>query len=134
VLLPGGSANLGGMSTDPGGDPAQSSVDLSTVSGVSAAGAMGSARENHTATLFSGGPLSSKVLITGGDTGNSAKPTVLSSAELFDPATNKFSATASMVTARRYHTATLLLNGEVLIVGGESSGGALLDSTELYLP
>ncbi len=134
VLLDGGADSIGGTSTSPGGDPAQSSADVSTVSATSATAAMGAARENQTATLFTAGPLMDQVLIAGGDTGNSATPTVLSKVELFDPGSNDFSPTASMTTARRYHTATLLLDGEVLIVGGESTGGALLDSTELYVP
>jgi hypothetical protein len=95
---------------------------------------MAAARENHTATLFSGGPLAHKVLIAGGDSGNSSTPIVLSSTELFDPTSNNFSPSAPMITARRYHTATLLLNGRVLIAGGESTGGMLLDTTELFMP
>jgi hypothetical protein len=134
VLLDGGAATIGGIIIQPGGDPAQASADVSTVSAVSAAEDMGSARENQSTTLFTGGGLAGKALIAGGDTGNSATPAVLSSAELFDPSSKTFSPTASMTTPRRYHTATLLLNGEVLIVGGETTGGVLLDSTELYVP
>jgi hypothetical protein len=44
-----------------------------------------------------------------------------------------FTATGSMVTARLFHTATLLINGRVLITGG-GYGGYPLATTEVYDP
>jgi len=44
-----------------------------------------------------------------------------------------FANTGSLATARRYHTATLLPNGKVLVAGGVNSGNALV-SAELYDP
>jgi len=77
-------------------------------------GSMTAPRVGHTATLLSNG----KVLLTGGAT--DASETALSSAELYDPAAGTFTATAGpMTTARVSHTATLLQNGKVLIVGGD---------------
>jgi hypothetical protein len=61
----------------------------------------------------------------------------LSSAELFNPTTQKFTQLASMTAARAGHTATLLSNGQVLIAGGVvcSAGScAELASTEIYDP
>ena len=55
---------------------------------------------------------------------------ILSSAELYDPTTGKFSKTGSMTTARALQTATLLLDGRVLITGGDTTGL----SAELYQP
>ena len=43
-------------------------------------------------------------------------------------------ATGSLAAARRYHTATLLLDGKVLVVGGEAAGSIYLSSAELYDP
>jgi hypothetical protein len=134
LLLDGGAVNIGGTSNQPGGVPALDSADVASGPSTQGAGAMSVARENQTATLITSGLLAGKVLIAGGDSGNSATPAILSSAELFDPALTRFTPTASMGTARRYHSATLLLNGQVLIVGGETSASALLDTTELYSP
>ncbi len=52
------------------------------------------------------------------------------SPELYDPATGTWSVTGTLNTARSSHTATLLPNGKVLIVGGYSSGQTA--SAELY--
>jgi len=55
----------------------------------------------------------------------------LTSAELYDPKTGKFSPTGSMETVRNSPTATLLLDGRVLVAGGDSPEGL---SAELYQP
>jgi len=93
--------------------------------GFSAAAPMITGRFLHTATLLPSG----KVLVTGGTDGANA----LSSAELYDPALNTWSATGSLSPARYGHTATLLLSGKVLVTGG-TSGGNYLSSAELYDP
>ncbi len=71
------------------------------------------------------------VLLAGGQ-GNGQF--ALASAELFDPAKNAFSASASMIDAREDHTATVLPAGKILIVGGDGSSGRALSSAELYDP
>jgi hypothetical protein len=55
------------------------------------------------------------VLVAGGNDDN---PNYLASAEIYDPAAGSWTATASLTTARIYHTATLLPNGTVLVAGG----------------
>ena len=94
------------------------------------------ARELHTATLLANG----KVLIVGGNE-FSGYPTWLTSipnAELYDPATRTFTTTGSMSIGRTLHTATLLRDGRVLIVGGNTdfSGPTttLPSNTEIYDP
>ena len=42
--------------------------------------------------------------------------------------------TGNTTTARFSHTATMLLNGKVLIAGGMEQNGVWLDSAELYDP
>jgi hypothetical protein len=62
-------------------------------------------------------------------------PTVAASAELYDPKTGTFSPTGSMATARHLYTATLLLDGRVLVAGGSNGNDAGdLASAELYDP
>jgi len=102
---------------------------------------MDTARAEHTATLISGCncPADGKVLIAGGTTASGSLGSTLRSAELYDPATGKFTATGAMKATRARHSATLIasgpLAGNVLIAGGTSdeSGGDLA-SAELYDP
>ena len=70
------------------------------------------------------------MLITGGvnESGN------LGDALLYDETTNTLTPTGSLVSARANHTSTLLLDGRVLITGGEIIDGSLLKSAEIYDP
>jgi len=95
-------------------------------------GSMVVSRERHTATLLPDG----RVLITGGYSGVPlVHSQVVESAELYDPGTGTFRITGSMRTPRMSHTATLLPNGKVLIVGGYGPNTPeVLRSAELYDP
>ena len=93
------------------------------------AGNLTTARIGHSATRL----LSGEVLIAGGRdwTPNGRDP---ASAELFKPTTGTFTPTGNLATARSGHTATLLLNGKVLIFGGNSSISTAIGPAELYDP
>ena len=82
----------------------------------SATGSLATARYQHTATLLANG----KVLVAAGyGYGYYGYQASVLSAELYDPATGLWSATGSLATGRSAHTATLLANGKVFVVGGD---------------
>lgn len=86
------------------------------------------ARSGHTVTMLPDG----KLLIAGGTSNGTA---ALKSAELYDPASGKWSATAQSLDKKRFHhTATLLPSGKVLVTGGTPDGISALKSAELYDP
>ena len=90
-------------------------------------------RCHHTATLLPDG----RVLVVGGAIAvpnKSCSASPLSSAELFDPVSSSWSLAAPMAVARYLHTATLLANGKVLVVGGGTTGNVVVPSSELYDP
>jgi hypothetical protein len=78
-------------------------------------------RSMHTATRLADG----RVLVLGGSTVGEGAPLGLShSAEIWNPATGEFRLLAATLSTRRAgHTATLMPDGRVLIVGGFSTGG-----------
>jgi len=126
-LVVGGSQEFSALSTAELYDPASRTW--------SRAGTPIGARVDHTATLLRSG----KVLLVGGAR---SLPTfgldILASAELYDPQTNSWSPASTMRTPRAKHTATLLDDGRVLIVGGvgdlTSESARVLASAELYDP
>ena len=79
--------------------------------------------QGASATLLPDG----QVLVAGGEDANF---NLLSSAELYNPATGKFTPTGSMTTPRVGQSATLLGNGQVLMAGGTGATAA----AELYNP
>jgi uncharacterized delta-60 repeat protein len=94
-------------------------------------GPLSTSRYDHTATLLPNG----NVLVTGGvRPGTLGVPTYVSSAELYNPASGLWTATTRLITARHYHTATLLLNGKVLVTGGSNANNNYLGTSELYDP
>jgi hypothetical protein len=87
-----------------------------------ATGKMLTTRFYHTASLL----LDGTVLVAGGETlrGNNYSP--LAYAELYNPSTGSWTATGSMLDVHESHTATVLPDGSVLVVGTSAS--------ELYEP
>ncbi len=89
-----------------------------------------STQDLHTATLLSDG----RILVAGGVTAsfdNSAQ------AAIFDPAASPGSQWLSadnLVAARSRHLASLLPNGQVLVLGGHDEDGNQISSAELFAP
>ncbi|MGP8052951.1 MAG: kelch repeat-containing protein [Limisphaerales bacterium] len=92
-------------------------------------GSLNTKRDLQTATLLTNG----LVLIAGGHNGGEPSNT-LSSAELYDPIHGRWTLTGPLNFERGYHTATLLRDGQVLVVGGQLVGSGAYSSTELYDP
>jgi hypothetical protein len=86
------------------------------------------ARTAHRATLLPSG----KVLVEGGNS-NPIGGVVITTAEIWDPATGLWTAAASPATARWYHEASLLPSGRVLIAGG-TDGTNWFSTAEIYDP
>ncbi|MBI4470666.1 MAG: hypothetical protein HY650_15230 [Acidobacteria bacterium] len=130
TLLPTGQVLVAG-----GEGPANTALDTAELydpaTGTwSPTGSMTQARNVHTATLLSNG----KVLVASGISGSFSSPTLLTSAEVYDPSTGSWSPTGSLSTARPFHTATLLENGKVLVVGGSNFTSIIYKTAELYDP
>ncbi len=105
----------------------------------SSTGAMNVPRADQTATLLPNG----EVLVAGGwntPSGAFCLFNYLSSAELYNPATGKWTLTGTMSAPRAGQTATLLPNGQVLVAGGVTQTSptncaeAIYSSAELYNP
>lgn len=102
-------------------------------------GSMVEPRGGSTATLLGEG----KVLVAGGNTRNLGaigerlreEGVAVTVAELYDPSSGSWSLTGSMLSIRFDHTATLLENGKVLVVGGWNPASREVNgSAELFDP
>jgi endoglucanase len=130
TLLPDGRVLVAGGTTPfPVSELSSAEIYDPTTDSWSPAGSMpGGARWAFTMTNLASG----KILITGGSL-------YISSAAVYDPASDTWASAGNMSTDRRFHTATLLPNGRVLIVGGfsQSNAGtpaAFPTAAELYDP
>jgi hypothetical protein len=110
VLITGGNDDANHDTTAELYDPA---VGLFTTTGV-----MVTLRRGHTATLLPSGV----VLVVGGANGDFLV-SALASVELYNPVTGQFTRAADLQTGRFAHTATLLSDGTVLVVGGDNGDG-----------
>lgn len=97
---------------------------------MTSAGPLAAARSGATGTLLADG----RVLVAGGGRPDREPRRALASAELFDPATGRFSPAGVMAQQRYKHGAVRLANGDVLIVGGSDirDYGGKLRSVERF--
>jgi hypothetical protein len=102
----------GGGDSSTGNDATAEIYDPATRS-FSRAGDMANGRTRHTASLL----LDGRALIVGGSTtADGSSP--IDTAELYDPSTRTFSPAGIMPKASASHTASMLLDGSILIAGG----------------
>jgi len=147
TLLPNGKVLVaGGIAVDKEDTPALNSAELydPATGAWIATGEMHYAHSWHTATLLANGT----VLVAGGQInglpGNNCPAQcppsqidpsgAIAAAEIYDPSTGTWSVTGSMTSPRFEHTATLLDDGRVLVVGAELAPDYLVAATELYDP
>lgn len=103
-------------------------VDVTTSPGnFTTGGPMAAGRSDHVMVQLPSSPL---ILVAGGTSNGT---TALKTTELYDLVSNTWSATGEMKTARRGHTATVLNNGKILVVGG-NDGTNSLSTAETYDP
>ncbi len=102
------------------------------------AGTLAEGRILHSATLLPDG----RVLLSGGRScvSDCEGDATLQDAEIYDPASGKFTSAGSMSDPRAAHSAVALPDGRVFVYGGESRGSGLLggcqylDRGELFEP
>jgi hypothetical protein len=89
------------------------------------------AREGHTMNLLPNGT----VLATGGRTHRPVAVRSLCFCEIYDPDSRTWRGAAQMAEKRSFHTATLLVDGTILVAGGEGNARGVISKTaELYRP
>jgi N-acetylneuraminic acid mutarotase len=123
----------GGVTADS--EPAASAERYDAASGTwTATGSLAEARRHHTATLLSDGT----VLVAGGNGLGAAESVIaIATAERYNPRSGSWTAAGQMIAGRVNHTATLLSDGTVLVVGGQIADGEgfrRLASAERYDP
>jgi hypothetical protein len=91
-------------------------------------GAMATARGNHQGWALGGG----RYLLAGGANGTILGPVPLQTTEIFNTATNAFTAGPPMSMARAGAAKFATPQGQVQLFGGASAGGGATNSTEWY--
>ncbi|HXD32420.1 MAG TPA: kelch repeat-containing protein [Pyrinomonadaceae bacterium] len=81
------------------------------------AASMNERRADHTATVINDG----RVLITGGAEGRSMPVNVSATAEIYDPTSNTFTKVGDMSVVRYKHSAALMPDGRVIVIGGSNA-------------
>jgi galactose oxidase-like protein/Kelch motif protein len=126
--LPDGSLLVAGGCVVDGCDTASAATFLVSASAVTRGPPLAGPRDGHTATALADG----RVLVTGGFTAEGTAP--LGSAEVFDPASSRWSTVGSMAVGRGGHAAARLGDGRVLVAGGWLGPRRSTATTEVFDP
>ena len=81
----------------------------------------------HSLTLLPDG----KVLVAGGSHPVRIDSSIYTTTEIFDPATNSWSPGPELSEPRTNHSATLLPDGRVLLIGGVAPGSLFVPLTSM---
>lgn len=131
TLLNNGKVLIAGGATDGIGSTRHTELYDPTTGIFTLTGDINYARYGHTATLLSNG----KVLIVGGDNPDANNPDPGTNLEIYSPNTGDFSlAGKSLYPSVVGSTTTILLNGELLSVGGYNDSSSALSSAQIYDP
>ncbi len=124
VLIAGGTRFLSGGYTEV------INADLydPATGGWTVTGSLANRRSSHTAVLLPNG----KVMVAGGHYYQSGT-LYRNSTEIYNPSTGTWAASGNLNSARSFHAAVLMPNGKTIVMGGNSSAGALA-SAELFDP
>jgi N-acetylneuraminic acid mutarotase len=122
VLVAGGTSRGGALASAELYDPNTQKWSLT--------GNMAAGRASYAAAVLSDGT----VLVVGGCSCGSGDLIVVASAEVFGPDAGSWTATGGLHEGRFLHSATLLVDGRVLVTGGERSGFGATSSAEVYDP
>ena len=131
TLLPDGRMLIAG-GTD--GQTTLSSSELfdPTAKTFSPAATMNVSRDLHTASLLTNG----RVLVAGGFHSGLPSTGTTNSAEIYDPAVNAWVQTGALNQGRDNHTATVMPDGNIMVVGGyvepPDPNAGYLDTAEVY--
>ena len=128
TLLPDGRVLVASGSTT-NGQVASSEVFDPMSGSWTPAGNLHDAREDHTALLLTNGI----TLVIGGDYYVGGGPVMLPWAEVWEPTGGRWRQISQLNTPRIWHTATLLPDGTVLVLGGYNTQEGYLSSAEIYI-
>jgi N-acetylneuraminic acid mutarotase len=106
-------------------------LDLNnTAAGWVARASLPTLRNHLGATVLNG-----KIYAIGGQKGQDAAEVAQSAVEVYDPATNSWSAAASMPFGRSHiNTSTITVGGRILVLGGETLYGTAVSNVTAYDP
>lgn len=133
VLLRDGHVLLTGGIPYPEGDSVLDSIEVydPVTNTWRPAALLTQARCCHTATSLPDG----RVLVVGGwNSVGGYEAALLKTTEIYDDQSGTWSTLASTGTGRVEHTTTLLLDGRILVTGGELKRGVFLNSAEVLAP
>ncbi len=135
ILIAGGSNGSSILATSELFTPGDQTASNPTAPTFTLTGSLRDTRQLHTATLL----LNGRVLVAGGASTNAVSTGPIASAEIYYPDTGVWVPTSSMSYTRQHHTATILPDGNVLVLGGYGKSIACpacapsyLTSAEIY--